>query len=49
MLGLSSMPLEETVETFTHFITEIDKLGIAYIDIMRYVEIMDPIIDGTSL
>ncbi|GAW02943.1 FMN-linked oxidoreductase [Lentinula edodes] len=40
------MPLEETIATFTHFITEADKLGIAYIDLMRYVEMLDPVIDG---
>ncbi|KAJ3980732.1 hypothetical protein F5890DRAFT_1419027 [Lentinula detonsa] len=40
------MPLEETIETFTHFITEADKLGIAYIDLVRYVDQLDPVFDG---
>lgn len=41
------MPLEETIATFTHFITEADKLGIVYVDLMRYSEMLDPVIDGT--
>ncbi|KAJ3756820.1 hypothetical protein EV360DRAFT_71668 [Lentinula raphanica] len=40
------MPLEETLETFSYFISEADKLGIAYIDLMRYAEVLDPVFDG---
>lgn len=41
------MPLEETLETFSYFITEADKLRLAYIALARYGEFGDPIIDGT--
>ncbi|THU82830.1 FMN-linked oxidoreductase [Dendrothele bispora CBS 962.96] len=40
------MPLEETIETFSYLIQEIDKLGIGYITLTRYGEALDPIIDG---
>ncbi|KIK54934.1 hypothetical protein GYMLUDRAFT_48316 [Collybiopsis luxurians FD-317 M1] len=40
------MPLEETIETFSYFISEADKLGIAYFDLVRYVEAMDAVIEG---
>jgi len=40
------MPVEETIETFGYFITEADKLGIAYFDVMRYTDMMNPTIDG---
>ncbi|KAK1219809.1 hypothetical protein PQX77_017473 [Marasmius sp. AFHP31] len=42
------MPLEETLETFRHFISEADELGIAYITLLRYVEASDPVIDGVK-
>ncbi|KAF5374202.1 hypothetical protein D9758_004627 [Tetrapyrgos nigripes] len=37
------MPLEETVETYSSLITEIDKLGIGYISLMRYNPMLDPL------
>ncbi|KAL0572332.1 hypothetical protein V5O48_009636 [Marasmius crinis-equi] len=40
------MPLEETLETFRYFISEADKLGIAYFCLVRYQESADPVIDG---
>ncbi|KAF5368684.1 hypothetical protein D9757_010221 [Collybiopsis confluens] len=40
------MPLEETIETFGHFISEAEKLGIAYFTLVRYVDALDPVIDG---
>ncbi|KAF5356394.1 hypothetical protein D9758_009472 [Tetrapyrgos nigripes] len=40
------MPLEDTIETFTYFITEADKLNLAYMMLLRYSETMNPIIDG---
>lgn len=43
------MPLQETLDTFSYFISEADKLGLAYITLIRYFESFDPIIDGTSL
>ncbi|KAJ4465257.1 hypothetical protein C8J55DRAFT_493524 [Lentinula edodes] len=40
------MPLEETLETYNYFITQVDQLGLAYIAIQRYSEFNDPIIEG---
>jgi len=40
------MPLKETTETFSYFISEVEKLGVAYINIARYVPAMDPKFDG---
>ncbi|KIY69208.1 FMN-linked oxidoreductase [Cylindrobasidium torrendii FP15055 ss-10] len=41
------MPLEETLETYSYFITEADKLRLAFIELVRYTEFGDPVIDGT--
>ncbi|KAK0223051.1 hypothetical protein IW262DRAFT_1447161 [Armillaria fumosa] len=41
------MPLEETLHTFNYFISEVDKLRIAYVTLVRYAEFLDPIIDGS--
>jgi len=40
------MPLEETIETYSYFLTEADKLGIVYVDLVRYGDGFDPVIDG---
>ncbi|THU79682.1 FMN-linked oxidoreductase [Dendrothele bispora CBS 962.96] len=40
------MSLEDTIETFTYFITKADKLDLAYMMFLRYDEVDDPIIDG---
>jgi 2,4-dienoyl-CoA reductase-like NADH-dependent reductase (Old Yellow Enzyme family) len=40
------MPIQETLDTFTYLITEIDKLKIAYIALVRYSEAFDAPIDG---
>ncbi|KAG7445332.1 FMN-linked oxidoreductase [Guyanagaster necrorhizus] len=40
------MPLQETVDTFSYLISELDKLGIAYVALVRYAERLDPVIDG---
>ena len=45
-LRIFRMPLDETLETFSYFISEADKLGIAYVTLLRYVETSDPVIDG---
>ncbi|KAF8986206.1 hypothetical protein BDQ17DRAFT_1376259 [Cyathus striatus] len=42
------MPLKETVDTYSYFIKEADKLGLSYIELMRYSDKFDPIIDGKS-
>lgn len=42
------MPLEETLETYNYFITQVDQLGLAYIAIQRYSEFDDPIIEGAQ-
>lgn len=41
------MSLEETIETYSYFIREADKLGIVYVDLVRYVDMFDPVFDGT--
>lgn len=41
------MPLQETLDTFSYFITEADRLGLAYFLLTRYMEALDPIFDGT--
>ncbi len=40
------MPLEEDIATFKYYITELDKMGIAYIQLVRYLEVMDPEYEG---
>ena len=44
-----SMPLAETVETYKYFITEAEKLDLAYITLVRYVRATDVTIDGQCL
>ncbi|PBK66976.1 FMN-linked oxidoreductase [Armillaria solidipes] len=41
------MPLKETIDTFTYFINELDKLKIAYVTLVRWTEYFDAIIDGS--
>jgi hypothetical protein len=40
------MTLEDTLETFRYFVTEADKLKLAYIKLVRYIEMLDPVFDG---
>ncbi|KIL64842.1 hypothetical protein M378DRAFT_11190 [Amanita muscaria Koide BX008] len=40
------MPLQDSLDTFSYFITEADKLGLSYILFLRYTESFDPVIDG---
>ncbi|KAK2459474.1 hypothetical protein APHAL10511_008508 [Amanita phalloides] len=40
------MPLQETLDTFTYFITEADKLGLSYITLLRYAPALDVEFDG---
>ncbi|KAF9010822.1 hypothetical protein BDQ17DRAFT_1421148 [Cyathus striatus] len=40
------MPLQDTIETYSYFIKEADKLGLSYIELMRYAKIFDTIVDG---
>ncbi|KAK0197101.1 hypothetical protein F5146DRAFT_28636 [Armillaria mellea] len=42
------MPLQETLDTFSYFISEADKFGLAYINLVRYVDILDQIVDGAK-
>jgi hypothetical protein len=44
-----SMPLPETVETYKYFITEAEKLDLAYIALVRYSTLYDPKFDGRCL
>jgi 2,4-dienoyl-CoA reductase-like NADH-dependent reductase (Old Yellow Enzyme family) len=41
------MPLEETLATFSYFITEADKLNLAYICLARHLPMFDPTNRGT--
>ena len=43
------MPLPETVETYKYFITEAEKLDLAYITLVRYASASDVEIDGQCL
>jgi len=40
------MPLQETIDTFSHFISEADKLGLSYFCLMRYSPMLDVEFDG---
>ena len=40
------MTLEDTVETYKYFITEAEKLDLAYITLVRYIAGYDVEIDG---
>ncbi|EGO00744.1 hypothetical protein SERLA73DRAFT_167001 [Serpula lacrymans var. lacrymans S7.3] len=42
------MPLQDTLDTFNYFISEADKLDLAYICLMRYLATMDPKFDGKN-
>ncbi len=41
------MPLQEALDTFRYLITELNRLGIAYVALVRYAESLDSVIDGT--
>ena len=43
------MPLKETLDTFSYFISEADKIGLSYIVLLRYTEALDPVFDGESV
>ncbi|KAJ6569637.1 flavoprotein NADH-dependent oxidoreductase [Mycena capillaripes] len=40
------MPLQETLDTFSHLFREVDRLGLAYVNLMRYSELYNPEYDG---
>jgi len=40
------MPLEETLDTYKYFLSEVDKLKLSYVTLVRYVAALDPVIDG---
>jgi len=42
------MPLQEAIDTYSYFITEADKLNLAYITLLRYHPFLDFEYDGTS-
>ncbi|KAH9478473.1 NADP-dependent oxidoreductase lnbE [Psilocybe cubensis] len=42
------MPLQETLDTYSYFISEADKLGISYICLVRYQDAYDVQYDGIS-
>jgi 2,4-dienoyl-CoA reductase-like NADH-dependent reductase (Old Yellow Enzyme family) len=44
-----SMPLNETIPTFVHYITEISRMKIAYVQLVRYVPAMDLPLEAQQL
>ncbi len=40
------MPLQETLDTFTYFISEAGKMKLAYITLIRHNPVFDPLVDG---
>ncbi|KAJ7812640.1 flavoprotein NADH-dependent oxidoreductase [Mycena olivaceomarginata] len=40
------MPLDDTIATFGHLLREVDKLGLAYVALVRYNLLRDPEFDG---
>ncbi|KAJ7356787.1 hypothetical protein DFH08DRAFT_689517 [Mycena albidolilacea] len=40
------MPLQDTLKTYGYLLREVDKLGLAYVTLMRYSEVYDPERDG---
>lgn len=40
------MPLDETVATFSYLISEMEKMGIAYVNLARHLDDYDPEFDG---
>jgi hypothetical protein len=43
------MPLDDTIATFGHLLREADKLGLAYVALVRYNPLRDPEFDGTRV
>jgi 2,4-dienoyl-CoA reductase-like NADH-dependent reductase (Old Yellow Enzyme family) len=43
------MPLQDTLKTYGYLLREVDKLGLAYVTLMRYSEVYDPEHDGPFL
>lgn len=39
------MPIEDTLETYRYFISEADKLNIAFFELAQYFELLDAV-DG---
>jgi len=42
----TGMPLQENIDTFTYYINQILARKVAYIQLVRYVAVMDPQIEG---
>ncbi|KAI5114701.1 hypothetical protein M0805_002282, partial [Coniferiporia weirii] len=42
----AGMPIEDTLETYSHFIKEADAMGLAYICLVRYAKKLDSTFDG---
>ncbi|KAF8181213.1 flavoprotein NADH-dependent oxidoreductase [Mycena galopus ATCC 62051] len=40
------MPLQDTIDTYGHLLREVNKLGLAYVTLMRYTAWIDPEFDG---
>ena len=41
-----SMPLQETLDTYKYFLSEVNKLKPSYVTLVRFVAAQDPVIDG---
>ncbi len=46
LINRSRMPLQDTLDTFSYFISEADKLKLAYITLCRHSPLFDPPVDG---
>lgn len=49
LTGTLSMPLDENLNTYKYYFSELEKLGLAYIILVRYTPTLDAIFDGASL
>ena len=43
------MPLQDTIDTYTYLIQQLDRLKVIYITLVRYVEAQDPKIEGSVI
>ena len=46
---LIRMSLEDTLETYGHFVKKADEMGLAYIILVRYAAKLDATFDGKAL
>jgi len=46
--SINRMPLEEAIATFSYLVSELDKLGVSYICLVRYLPYVDAEYDGRN-